>query len=617
MAKAKEAPPPVLQTYGLINPKTGNIFCKADGSPYDQLWYERMAFSCKWPIEKGGLTRYEHFRNICRICWPWLEWNPWMERMAEAFCNYKFVGVSGCTGASKTTIAMIYSVVWWLCGVDISTVVLTSTTGKMIRKRGWPWIQKLYSTMPGPRIGNMVDSKTCWQASKGQDKSAIFTQPVKEGSTQAAVAAISGMHNRRVLLVIDEATDTPEAIYEVIGQLMAGTIDFQVIYLGNPHSRFDPFGKVCEPKDGWTSVGIESDEWEARPQFGHPMQVIRLDAEMSPNIISGKNIYKHIPTQQAVDNAKAQHGENAPRYWQMWRGMWAPEGINQTVLTESILLTHEAFGVHVWMGGIEEMLCGFDPAFGGGDRAVMQFGKKGDLSITGTGLQLTDRTLLKVDAKSKTPVHWQLSDQVIANCKQRRVLPHNFGMDDSGEGGGLADILMREWSPQIRRIPSVAKPPERPVSNEDNRPAYDVYDRYTTYLWFSIREMIVSGQLKGLDASVAIELCNRRWDTISKKISIEPKTAPKSLNSNTDEPSKKNWGFKQFFGRSPDLGDALAILCEVAWRNGLIVKSQGVTAQVSNTWMQMALEADSVYVKDEDEQIPDNPIVSIYAMEDF
>ena len=608
MAKAKEPPPPVpLNSYGFA--------FKGDPAKANQLVFERTAFARRQPIEKGGLPRYDHFRNICKILWPWIVWNPWMEKQAETFCNYQFVGVPACASASKTTTGIIYAVTWWLADPDNSTVILTSTTGKMIRRRGWPWVQKLYATIPGPRVGSMLDSQTTWRSKKTDDKSAIFAKAVKDGNTQKALADIAGMHNKRVLLLIDEATDTPEAVFEAIGNLMSGDTDFQCICLGNPSTRFDPFGVFCEPKDGWTSVDVETDEWETTPKFGKPGICVRFDAEKSPNIIEGKNIYKHIPTKESVEGARSQYGESSPRYWQMYRGMWAPEGINQTVLTESILMAHDAFGKHTWVGGTEKNIAALDPAFGGGDRAQLQFAKRGEITTGGSGIQLTERIPLTINTKDLTkPVHYQLADQVKEHCAKRGVLPENFGLDSTGEGGGLADIISREWSPMIHRVEFGGAPPERAITNENNRPANEVYDRQCSYLWFSIKELVVARQLKGIDATVAQQFCNRRWRMKGRKIEIEPKTAPTSANSNTAEGAKTNWGFKQFYGRSPDEGDAVATLCEVARRTGLIVKSIGVTARVSENWFKKVQELDTVYQDNNDEMISQG---SMYAMEDI
>ncbi len=233
------------------------------------------------------------------------------------------------------------------------------------------------------------------------------------------------------------------------------------------------------------------------------------------------------------------------------------------------------------------------------------------------GIQLTERVLLTINIKDKLPVHYQLAKQTVDHCKQRGVLPHHFGLDATGEGGGLADIIAREWALSIRRIEFGGRPSDRPVSQEENKPAHEVYDRGVTALWFAIKEVTMSNQLKGVDATIAMQLCNRRWKMVAKKISIEPKSATSTSSSNSEDGAKANWGFKQFYGRSPDESDALATLISVAQSNGFNIKAHGAKVEVDQDWTAMALEADSIYVKDEDDQIPSNPIVSIYALDEF
>jgi len=40
-----------------------------------------------------------------------------------------------------------------------------------------------HTSIPGPRIGNFVDSRMMWQATKGDDKHAIMGIAVEEGET--------------------------------------------------------------------------------------------------------------------------------------------------------------------------------------------------------------------------------------------------------------------------------------------------------------------------------------------------------------------------------------------------------------------------------------------------
>jgi hypothetical protein len=526
--------------------------------------------------------------------------------------------------SSKTTAATLYGVFWWLCGMECSAMVLTSTTKGNIRARAWNWVQKLYSSIQGPRIGNMVDSRTTWQGVKGDDRHCVCALAVREGSTSKAVGRIQGFHpDGRMLVIVDEATDTPEAIFDSFPNLIAGNWDFQVIVLYNPNSRFDPAGKFSEPVSGWSSVSVEDSEWETAPKLnGKPAKVLHFDAEKSPNITAGQVLYKHLPTAKMVEAARLKLGADSPLFFKFYRGFTPPEGIIQTVLTETMLEKHDAVGTnskHIFIGGRVFYIAFLDPAFGGGDRAVLRIAKVSELEGGAMGIQLTKSVLINVSAQTKDesgkpiPIHFQISKQTIWHCKDNQVDSSHFGLDSTGEGGGLADIISREWSGDIQRVEFGGSPSDKRVSNEDDRLCVDFYDRKVTELHFTVKEFVVANQLKGMNSKEASDLCNRLWKMVGRKLSIEPKTRRKSTG---DLEETSNWGFKERMGRSPDDGDALVGLCEVARRVGVGIKLQGRTARGGQDWMQFARKMDSVNTDSDEAEIAPEP-QSLYALEDI
>ena len=112
----------------------------------------------------------------------------------------------------------------WLASPANSIAYFTSTSRTMVRRRIWTIIQKygrggLSNTKTKDWLefgGNMVDSKTTLQLEKGDDKHSISALAVALGDTGEAVAKLSGQHEERILLVIDEGQATPEAIYATI-----------------------------------------------------------------------------------------------------------------------------------------------------------------------------------------------------------------------------------------------------------------------------------------------------------------------------------------------------------------------------------------------------------------
>lgn len=558
-------------------PRVINKYQIESDAPHTDLECELLAFRWKLTPETHGLGRYSHFKNAASIWLPNLEWHPWLERGIDTLCENQYVGFAGCAASSKTFLTTFYGLQWWLSAPYCSTVILTSTTAKMIRKRAWPVLQSLYRSCKG-FPGHMVDSKTTLQCRKGDDLNAIFAIAVAEGETRKAVAQIQGIHNKRILVVIDEAEDSPDAIFEVCANLESGADDFQLVACANPISRFSRFGRFCEPVNGWPSIAVEDEEWETRMENGKKGICVRFDGEKSPNVLAGKNQWPYLITIEKVEADKRNYGASSPLYWKWTRGFWAPEGLTKTVFSESAIIKHEGRSQFIFTGKTVFTIAFCDPAFGGGDRPVLRFAKVGDIEGGRIVIQLGRTVILPLDANSTNPIHYQLAEQIVRECEKEKCEPQNFGLDASGEGGGLADILARTWSSRIERVEFGGRPSDLPVSNEDVRLCSDVYDRKVTELWFTAREFLLSGQLRGLDTEAISELTKREFSDEKRKIRLQTK----------DE-------MKKVYNRSPDLADAVVGVCEVAKRRGVLVNKVGETAKVEDEWQEQVKQLGKVF----------------------
>tara|TARA_R110002020_G_scaffold265840_7_gene480665 strand:+ start:1325 stop:3028 length:1704 start_codon:yes stop_codon:yes gene_type:complete len=549
----------------LTDAKYGMTF----GHPVSPLEVELYAFRLGLGPDEGGLGKYEHFRNAANIIWPEIIWNPWLERQIESLCNHDWVSWTGCAASGKTYASSLYALVWWLSDPTHSSVILSSTTAKMIRKRAWSNIQQLWRTSSGQFPGNMVDSKTTLQATKGDDKNAIFAIAVLDGSTSKAVANIQGIHSERILAIVDEATDTPEAAFEATANLSKGCKTFQFLAIGNPHSTLDEHGRFSEPVDGWDSVGIETDEWATKRGV-----CLRFDGMRSPNIAAGKTKWEFLITQEQIDTSLKYEGENSPRFWKYTRGMWSPEGVCKTVLSETMCHKYRVNGTHVF-GRKSHIIAGLDPAFGG-DRCVLRFAKYGDLRNGLMGVEFTDIVYIQLNTQSSEPIHFQIAKQVKEACISRGCEPQHLAIDATGEGGGLCDILHKEWSSHIRRVEFGGKASQLPTTQEDPRPSHEAYANRVTELWFSVREWVIREQVKGLDHETIIEFCQRMFDDEKRKIVVERKVDMKGRT-----------------GQSPDLADAAALIVEMARNLG--AGHLNIRPEDDKEWETLSLKYDKIY----------------------
>lgn len=551
--------------------------------------------------------KYRGLRQMIMLMWPEFvhdveiekglrfiptdKWNPWLERTLMAFTNdshairrgeniFRTICLTGCAGAGKTQASGLYAVAWWACDPKNSIAILTSTTIGMVRHRIWPVIShyrdQAYDLMTGQKIefGHMVESQLELRAEKGDAKHAIFALAVAHGETQKAIQNLKGMHAPRILLIVDEANGTPEAILENIPNLRKAARDMTVIIIGNPASRLDPHGRALTPDEGWGIFNEDLIEWKTKSIPGWQLDsgiALRFDGRHSPNVVSGKNLHPYI---YSVEDWKiAQENINTFAYWTQDRGMHPPEGFSNTVFNEQLFWRCIGDDPHFTFNS-ERMRLGFlDPAFGG-DACILQFGEMGDVDGKKC-LQLTDWLEVPIDPNANTyDVDYQIARRVQQECITRRVLPNCFGLDATGIGRGVAAILAAEWSPQIHYMNWGTSATERPSAQNDGRPSREVYANFVTELWYSVREGLETGQIKGFSNEGISQACSRMFKMSGKKYQVEPK----------DE-------MRARLRFSPDEFDAICGCWEVARKNGLEIS--GKIAQMQTiSWERQIREID-------------------------
>ena len=164
-------------------------------------------------------------------------------------------------------------------------------------------------------------------------------------------------------------------------------------------------------------------------------------------------------------------------------------------------------------------------------------------------------------------------------CEDQGVEPQYLAVDSAGEGGGLCDIMAKEWSNKINRVEFGGQASDLPVSDQDSRSSHEAYANKVTELWFSVREWVIRDQVKGMDSETQIEFCSRMFDDQKRKIVVERKAEVKVRT-----------------GESPDLADAAAICVHLARELG----SGSLKKQLEGDkeWEALSLKYDSVYNPD-------------------
>lgn len=565
-----------VQTYGLV-------------PGFTQPDYDMRAFAMRLTPDHGCPPRVDLFKRCAEFLLPGhFEYHEWTNRLLYAVCSRMLVGLPGCAGSAKTFNIANFAAVWWLCDPSESSVILVSTSRESLRKRAWAEMSRCFADAPPEIRGTFTDSRMIWSFDYGDARHAIFGKAVEEGSITKVADDIKGIHTKRQMVIIDEATSVPEAIFDACSNLFSYPEEFLMVVIGNPRNRLDQFSKFIEPEGGWTSVSVEDEEWEGKPQHeygGAVPIVIRFDAEKSPNITEGRIVSRHLPLPHTVEARKKAAGGQTPLWWSNFRGFPPPEGICKTVFSESAISAQNGYGKFEFSGDAFQIVGGFDHARNGGDRPALRFAKVGLLPTGKMAMEWMPPIVLAINANSTVPIDFQLAEQVRLHCEHfvyKDIDYHcpfeNLAVDATGEGAGFADILQRTVSAKIVRVLFSAAASEDAASLEDIRPANEVYENHRVEMFFRARDLLNHGQLRGIDRETAVELCTLEFDDSQRRIKLQAKR-----------------DYKKKFRKSPDYADCGILCCEIGRIKGLKLVPIGETAERFADFEQVVENCNAVF----------------------
>lgn len=548
---------------------------------------KEVQFGCRWdkstPLlarhllcayHNGGNGAFFHRKEVIKIISPKFQWNRWADRMLQSFCDKRWNTWLGPASSSKTQTAAEIAYGFWLEAPDVTRVIVCSTTKDALRSRIWGQVARINQEIPesiGP--GKLLDSSTRILYNSGDQINGIFGMAVEEGPVTEVINNLVGFKAERVLLILDEMQGIREAIMDATINMSANPW-FGLIGMGNPSGLLNPLGRESEPIGGWDSVerGV-TEQWDT---LGGPVigggRCNFFDGRKSPADDSPeerKRLFFLINQDKREGMLKACRGnENDPRYWQMAIG-WPPMmGLESTVLDESIIVKFKCREPAVWTSEPFKW-ASLDPSFEGKDKKMLSWGRCGETLHEGMkrwviGIEGQEEITVS-DAADAEPIHYQIVAFVKPFCQSKGIRPDFFGLDSSGEGGGLAAIFNREWG-SVLEVEFGGKPSKMPI-DALGKEAKEAYNSRSSELNFMVREFALGNGIRGLPDEAAKQFVSRKTFFKNGKWCVESKTARGS-----------DKGFKQRLGYSPDNADSIAIAVDVCRHHGAYPSTDGSTA---------------------------------------
>jgi hypothetical protein len=507
-------------------------------------------------LKVHGLGAPAHFKRISRVLFPSFIWHPWADDMLEAACENKYLAVAGCSHIGKSEFAGVWAIGNYVVWPQNTLVLVTSTTLRDAKKRVWGAVQRYWQKAPS-LPGKMVDAPTPAIRFRDEnglvyDSRGVFLIPSDAKKSAEMSSKMQGMKAPRVFLVADELAQLSDSLLSVARSNLNNNDFFHMVGFANPESYYDPFGKFAKPKNGWSSITVEDEEWET--EWGG--KCIHFDSLKSPNWLLGEDKWPIVKCEK-IDSARKSPeagglGENSPEFWKMYRGFWCPTGQVQAIFTEPELDRFGAVEPVTWASDYIN-LAGCDLAFSSeGDRTIIIHARYGkDIHGKDVILYTPHRVLVEDVTNLKEPRDFQIARQIIAFCQEFKVEPANLSLDCTGAGSPFASIVEQLWGGSVHRVDFGGRASATPA--RDGRPAHELYANRVSEIWYSGLEVLRGGHIRGVYQELAREMCLRKYERVGARVQVESKRDMRAL------------GIK-----SPDIADAaLLIVTQCRERLGL------------------------------------------------
>lgn len=507
--------------------------------------------------------------------------NTWAVRMVKALCEETMVNFMGCGAGGKSKIAGAYVYTRWKLKPINTSCFVSSTSYEALDSRIWGYIKDWHKT-DSSSVGKRIESRriiTLDEEARDDDgtkdrdyRNGVKGVAIKTGQEgRNAIATIVGRHNKHVIWCYDEMCFMEPALLE--GRNNIATNQFsQCIGLGNAPKEGDPLYIDGEPHgtqypDGWRSIDKDSvNEWPTRSG-----RCFYFNGAWSPNFQAPANEPALFPG--LMDESfrlkvlKTSGGEDTPGYWTQFYGFPPGVDISDKLLTMKLLEENGAFAEPVWMNNEKKVLGGLDLGFrADGDPCVLQFltlgqcSRKNEEGAKWRKLGVLERDGIRLVPSQRSPDAFevQIAKLVIKELRARGC--RDLALDVTGDGGIMLQHIEREARAQgyalnILPVSFSGTAEDRKIIPGDARTGREMFQNMVAQLWGSLRMCVLNRALLGMErhSQCVGQLCARKMGTDDKK-------------RTTVEPKKE---MKKRLKRSPDHGDACALVVFLALRHGL------------------------------------------------
>jgi hypothetical protein len=500
--------------------------------------------------------------------------------MWGALFSKNLINVMGCGSVGKTFTPSAWCVLDWLLDPEWTRIEVASNSQDHVEKNLYADIVRLHTEAVLPLPGNVDSESISLDKKRGMGIFVLVIPggPKSRGKLKGAKIKNRPSHplfgdNSRLRILLDEAQEIPANIFDETPNLLSSVDDsvehIKIMAAANPKDEWSRYGLNCKPLGGWDAISDEQEEWESETGW----HVISINAMRTENVMAKKTIFPRMITYEGVQKIiRSQAGGNDqhPNVYTYVYGRFPKTGVQTTIINSNHLRRAEGDWI---FDGPTIPIAGSDPAFTG-DLPAMTIGRVGRaigwVDYKGEKHELPEPAVkIQADGTMILP-HGDtqdVADENMARCKQLNIKAENFGIDKTGTGRGVHDVIRRQWKDKVAPLAETddgsapivgveyaASPSEVKIADEDTQTPKELYDRTATELWMAGAKLFEYDIIRigrGVDQKTSEELAGRRGGMkvgIGKKQSVEAKDAYKGRTGET----------------SPDRADSFLIMLHVA-----------------------------------------------------
>jgi hypothetical protein len=600
MAEAKpKTPKPRIDKYGwLWSPEFT-----------DHLQIEFYILRQGGTFEDKGVTfgkgMFHHFREAQSLLWPDDDHHRWSDLVLKTMCEERITVVQGSRDTGKTHGMSKWGLVdYWL--FPEHTMTLVSSTGmRELELRVWGDIKDLFrrATKLFPWLAGKVADKSFGIFSDLLEdtgdirdmRKGIICVPCLGGDGEwIGMERYVGIKQKRRRLLGDEMQFMHVMYVNVLDAMDKG--DFKGAFAGNPiGGNGKALDKIAEPIGGWGSLGevLKTKFWRNR-YGGVTVNLVGTD---SPNFdTDAPKKYPYLIDQGDIDRVALRNGRDSAQFWTLIMGVRKTGTDAYRVLTVEMCERNGAFNTAVWHGSQRTKVYAIDAGFGGDPCEIMW----AEFGMDGNGIQVIEfhKTYsIPIAISSELSPEDQIALYVKNDCAKLSIPDENVFFD-AGMRATLAISMARIMSASVNAVNFGGPATERPVNEDLFRvdpktkeripvKCVEQYSKFVTEMWYSVREVVESGQARNLPKDAADEFAQREWRWVPGPIGprYELETKPE---------------FKQRNTYSPNKADVTSIALEGARRLGFLIKNPKIhrPANVATRdWLQQEVAKYRAFVK--------------------